>query len=82
MNTAEDTLKKEVEEESLTNAGAWGVTDRKGHLVHGGSIERAKDIMWSMQNEDDKWKGKHLALVWCKWEEFNKPTIVGEKDLD
>jgi DNA modification methylase len=55
-------------------SGAWGITDGEGYLTYGGSRERAKDIMWSMQNESEDWRGKNLFLVWCEWEEFNKPT--------
>ena len=54
--------------------GAWGITDNAGYLRYGGSLDRARDVMWEMLNEDPIWRGKTLILIWCEsMEEFNKP---------
>ena len=52
----------------------WGITDDAGYLRYGGGIDRAKDVLWEMNNEDPIWKGKKLRLVLIEnMEEFNKP---------
>jgi hypothetical protein len=44
--------------------GSWYVESEDGYTRHGGSLDRAKDVMWEMKNEDPYFKNKTLRLVW------------------
>ena len=46
--------------------GLWYVTDDEGYTQYGVSLDRAKDVMWEMKNEDPYFKNKKLRLVQYK----------------